>query len=194
VRGTVFEHLPVSPDVRPLAGGLLRIFNGAKTVEVISGADGSYEANVPDTAPFVSVVASGPWYFTPCPSFRSALAARIEEPLDVHVVSGAVLTATGQSNSYPMDWNRVIHGRVFERMSNGLVPVSGATVTLHSSERLQDPWAATITNERGGYSMCWVVDSQQVVEASKEGYAPASVPAITESGSIGETDLVLIRQ
>src|SRR5262245_60904549 len=76
VRGTVIEHLPVFPDVRPLAGVPLRVFGGGTVVEVTSGADGSYEAHVPDTAPFVRVAASGTQYFTPCPSRRSAESVR----------------------------------------------------------------------------------------------------------------------
>jgi hypothetical protein len=34
----------VSPDERPLAGAPLRVFGGGRIVEVVSGADGSYEA------------------------------------------------------------------------------------------------------------------------------------------------------
>ena len=77
VRGTVIEALPVSPDRRPLAGVPLRVFGGGTVVEVTSGADGYYEAQVPETAPFVRLVASGTLHFTPCPSFRSGGTARV---------------------------------------------------------------------------------------------------------------------
>ena len=92
VRGTVFEDLPVSPDERPLAGAPLRVFGGGRIVEVVSGADGSYEADMPATSSFVRVVASGPWYFSPCPSFRWGGASRVEGPMDVHVISGATVS------------------------------------------------------------------------------------------------------
>lgn len=133
VRGTVFEDLPVFPDERPLGGVPLRVFGGGRVVEVISGADGSYEADMPATSSFVRVVASGPWYLSPCPSFRWGGAFPVEEPLDVHVSSGAVLQAYGTPN-LPSS-GKEIWGRVFERISGRLEPVSGATVTLQGSER-----------------------------------------------------------
>ena len=191
VRGTVFEDLPVSPDVRPLAGAPLRVFGGGRIAEVISGADGYYEADMPDTASFVRVVASGPQYFSPCPSFRWGGAARVDEPLDVHVVSGAVLQATGTPN-LPTS-GKAVWGRVFERISDRLEPVSGAIVTLHGSERLQNPVANTVTDARGLYEMCYVTPPGYLVEARKEGYAPVSVPAII-GWNFEMTDLILTRQ
>ena len=50
VRGTVIEYLAVFPDQRPLAGVPLRVFAGGTVVEATSGADGSYEAQVPEVA------------------------------------------------------------------------------------------------------------------------------------------------
>jgi hypothetical protein len=190
VRGTVFEDLPVFPDERPLGGVPLRVFGGGRIVEVISGADGSYEADMPDTASFVRVVASGPWYFSPCPSFSWGGASRVE-PLDVHVVSGAVLQAHGTPN-LPSS-GKEIWGRVFERMSDRLEPVSGATVTLHGSDRLQNPVANTVTDARGRYAMCYVTPPDYLVEARKEGYAPVSVPAVI-GWDFEMTDLILTRQ
>jgi hypothetical protein len=191
VRGTVFEDLPVFPDERPLAGVPLRVFGGGRIVEVISGADGSYAADMPATASFVRVVASGPDYFSPCPSFRWSGAFPVEEPLDVHVSSGAVLHAHGTPN-LPTS-GKAIWGRVFERISGRLEPVSGAIVTLHGSERLQNPVANSVTDERGMYEMCYVTPPDYLVEARKEGYAPVSVPAVI-GWEHEMTDLILTRQ
>jgi len=117
VRGVVLEDLPVFPDVRPAAGVPVRVFSGGRVVEATSGADGSFETDVPETAPFVRVVAAGPWYFTPCPAFRRAEDALFDEPLEVMVVSGAVLSAIGERHTGAAD--RLVFGWVFEQTSAG---------------------------------------------------------------------------
>ena len=173
VQGVIFEDLPVSPDMRHGPGVPVRVFGGGRVVEATSGADGSFLADVPGTAPFVRVVAAGPLYFTPCPAFRSGGAARVEEPLEVNVVSGAVLSQTRTWINYPAD--RLVWGEVVERSSAGARPISGATVTLLGSAPLENPLAATMTDARGLYAMCMPTRwSNYVVEVRKEGYVPAS--------------------
>lgn len=192
VRGTVFEHSTVSPE-RPLAGVPLRVFGGGTVVEVTSGADGAYAAVVPDTAPFIRVVASGPLHFTPCASLRPGGAARIEGPLDVHVVSGAAVSSSYLPNGYPMNWSARtgVWGSV--RTSEGLEPVSGATVTFHGPEPLANPTASTVTDARGIYSLCGDSFSGGVVEARKDGYTPASAPPVY-GWNFETTDLLLTRR
>jgi len=194
VRGTVIEFLPVSPDERPAAGVPLRVFGGGTVVEVTSGADGSYEAHVPDTASFVRVAASGTVYYTPCPSFRTSESVRVDGPLDVHVVSGATLSTSGAPNSYPIDWGgRYRYGILGQvRTSEGLEPVSAASVTLHGSGRLENPRASTLTDTKGRYVLCGDRFSQEIVEARKEGYKTASVPAVF-GWNYEPTDLLLTR-
>jgi hypothetical protein len=194
VRGTVIEYLAVSPDERPLAGVPLRVFGGGTVVEVTSGANGSYEAHVPDTAPFVRVAASGTLYFTPCPSFRTGESVRVDGPLDVHVVSAATLSTSGAPNSYPIDWGgRYRYGILGQvRTSDRLEPVSGANVTLHGSAPLENPRASTLTDTNGRYVLCGDRFSHEVVEARKEGYKTASVPAVF-GWNFEPTDLLLSR-
>jgi hypothetical protein len=180
VRGTVFEDLPVSPDMRPLAGAPLRVIGGGKIVEVISGVDGSYEADMPDTAPFVRVVASGPLYFTSCPAFRWG-AARDEGPMDVHVLSGATVSTINRS-VFPNQINggdSVTWGRVVEATSHGLQPVAGAIVTLRGARHLENPVAATVSDPTGSWVLC-SADAERAgtVEARRDGYAPASIAAV----------------
>jgi hypothetical protein len=193
VRGEVIEFLAVFPDQRPLAGVPLRVFGGGTVVEVTSRADGSFEAHVPDTAPFVRVAASGTQYFSPCPSRRSAQSVRVDGPLIVHVVSGATLLS-GASFSYPIDWGGGnqqfgIHGQV--RTAEGLEPVSGANVSLQGSELHAK--ASTLTGSNGRYVLCGDWGTGEVVEARKEGYKAASVPAVF-GYEHESTDLLLTRQ
>ena len=192
VRGVIFEDLPVSPDVRLAPGIPVRVFGGGRVVEATSGADGSFLADVPETAPFVRVVAAGPWYFTPCPAFRSGGAAPVEEPLEVHVVSGAVLSNTGSPAFSGGD--RMAWGAVSERTSAGLQPISGATVTLLGSAPLENPLAATLTDARGFYAICLPTRTGgYVVEVRKEGYALASAAAVI-GWDFETTDFVLTRR
>jgi hypothetical protein len=194
VQGTVIEFLPVYPDERPLAGVPLRVFGGGTVVEVTSGADGSYEARVPDTGSFVRVAASGPLYFTPCPSLRTRESVRVDGPLDVNVVSAATLSTSGAPNSYPIDWaGRYRYGILGQvRTSGTLEPVSGANVTLHGSEPLENPRASTLTDANGRYVLCGDRSSHELVEARKEGYKTASVPAVF-GWNFETTDLLLTR-
>jgi hypothetical protein len=192
VRGMIVEALPVSPDVRPGSRVPVRVFGGGSVVEATSGTDGSFEVAVPDTAPFVRVVAAGPLYFTPCAAFRAGVAARVEEPLEVNVVSGSVLSETGAPNSYWGD--RQVWGAVFEQTSAGRQPISGATVTLMGSAPRENPLAATLTNARGFYDMCMPTRTESyVVEVRKEGYTPASGAAVT-GWDFETTDFVLTRR
>jgi hypothetical protein len=192
VRGVIFEDLPVSPDMRLAPGVPVRVFGGGRVVEATSGADGSFLADVPETAPFVRVVAAGPLYFTPCPAFRSGENARVAEPLEVRVVSGAVLSKTGSPKSYSAD--RVAWGSVSERTSAGLQPVSGATVTMLGTASLENPLAVTLTDARGFYTICFPSRSANYdVEVRKEGYAPASRPPVI-GWDFETTDFVLTRR
>ena len=195
VRGVVFEHLPVFPDIRPGAGVPVRVFGGGKVVEAISSADGSFEADVPETATFVRVVAAGPQYFTPCPGVRLGGDRHVKEPLDVNVFSGANL-------SHTMNWLRVtggfVWGEVSEQTSAGRRPISGVSVTLLGSAPLENPLAATLTDESGRYMMCLPTRSTDyVVDVRKEGFVPASgVPAYWSAmgWDLESTDFVLTRR
>ena len=192
VRGVIFEDLPVSPDVRPGPGVPVRVFAGGRVVEATSGADGTFLADVPETAPFVRVVAAGPVYFTPCPAFRSGGAALDVEPLEVNVVSGAVLSQTRTWISYPAD--RLVWGGVFEQAAAGSRPISGATVTLRGSAPLENPLAATMTDARGFYAMCMPTRfPDYAVDVRKEGYAPASSAPVV-GWNFETTDFVLTRR
>ncbi len=192
VRGAIFEDLPVSPDVRPGPGVPVRVFAGGRVVEATSGADGTFLADVPETAPFVRVVAAGPLYFTPCPAFRSGGAALDEEPLEVHVVSAAVLSKTGAPQSYSGD--RLAWGAVSERTSAGLQPISGASVTLLGRAPLENPLAATLTDARGFYEICLPSRSADYnVEVRKEGYALSSSSPVI-GWDFETTDFVLTRR
>ena len=192
VRGVILEDLPVSPDVRPGSGVPVRVFGGGRLVEATSGPDGSFEADVPETAPFVRVVAAGPLYFTPCPGFRPGGAARAEEPLEVKVVSGSVLSKTGAPRSYSS--SNQVWGGVYENTSAGRKPISGATVTLLGSAPLENPLAATLTDARGFYDMCIPTRSADyIVEVRKDGYTPASGPNVL-GWNFETTDFVLTRR
>jgi hypothetical protein len=192
----VFEHLPVFPDIRPGAGVPVRVFGGGRVVEAISRADGSFEADVPETAPFVRVVAAGPQYFTPCPGVRLAGDRHVKEPLDVNVVSGAVLS------NRPPQFLRLtggfVYGEVSEQTSAGRRPISGAGVTLLGSAPLENPLAATLTDAAGFYMMCLPTRSTDyVVDVRKEGYVPASGPPAYWSAmgwDFESTDFVLTRR
>jgi hypothetical protein len=193
----VLEYLPVFPDIRPGPGIPVRVFAGGRVVEVTSGADGSFEADVPETAPFVRVVAGGPLYFTPCPGFRPAGDRHVEEPLRVHVVSGAVLSNTRFWPNLP-GGGGFVYGEVYEQTSAGRRPISGATLTVLGSAPLENPLAATPTNPTGFYYMCLPTRSTDyVVEVRKEGYVPASRPPAYWS-ALGwdheSTDFVLTRR
>ena len=185
VRGTVFEHTP--SGVRPLEGVPLRVFKGAgdrpEVVDVTSGADGSYEVGVTEWPSFVRVhVAPDSPYRAPCPPYAWA-----EQRLDVHVVAGAILSATGippsfPTNSIPASSNfyfRVL-GVVTERTSGGVKPLPGATVALLNGapgESGDDAhWADTFTDANGRYLLCWVGHSEVsgYVQTQKEGYARVS--------------------
>jgi hypothetical protein len=192
VRGVIVEDLSVFPDERPGSSVPVRVFGGGRVVEAISGTDGTFEVAVPETAPFVRVVAAGPLYFTPCPGFRSGEAARVEEPLEVRVVSGSVLSETGAPRSYSGD--RQVWGGVFEQTPAGRLPISGATVTLIGGVPLENPLAVTLTNARGYYDMCMPTRTgSYVVEVRKEGYAPASAAAVI-GWDFETTDVVLTRR
>lgn len=116
----------------------------------------------------------------------------LEEPLEVRVVSGAVLSDTGAPQSYSGDHQ--VWGGVFEQTSAGRQPISGATVTLTGGGPLENPLAATLTNARGLYDMCLPTRTAgYVVEVRKEGYAPASAAA-NIGWDFETTDFVLTRR
>jgi hypothetical protein len=197
VRGVIIENLPVFPDVRPAAGVTVRVFGGGRVVEATSGADGSFEAAVPETASFVRVVAAGPWYFTPCPAVRRAADKLFDEPLEVMVVSGAVLSNTRFWPNLP-GGGGFVYGAVREQTSAGGQGISGVTVTLLGSAPLENPLAATVTDPIGSYYMCLPTRSTDyVVDVRKEGYVPASGPPAYWSAlgwDFESTDFVLTRR
>jgi hypothetical protein len=193
----VLEDLNVFPDTRPGAGVLVRVFGGGRVVEAISRADGSFEADVPETAPFVRVVAAGPQYFSPCPGVRLAGDRHAAEPLEVIVVSGAVLSNTWFWTSLP-GGGGFVFGAVSEQKSAGGQGISGATVTVLGSSPLENPLAATLTDARGFYTMCLPTRSTDyLVDVRKEGYVPASGPPAYWSAlgwDYESTDFVLTRR
>ena len=197
VRGVVFEDLPVFPDIRPAAGVPVRVFGGGRVVEATSGADGSFEADVPETAPFVRVVAAGPQYFSPCPGFRLAGDRHVKEPLEVIVASGAVLSNTRSWINFS-GGGGFVYGGVVEQSSAGGQGISGVTVTLLGSAPLENPLAATLTDAIGFYFMCLPTRSTDyVVDVRKEGYVPASgSPAYWSAlgWDFESTDFVLTRR
>jgi hypothetical protein len=197
VRGVVVEYLPVFPDIRPAAGVPVRVFGGGRVVEAISRADGSFEADVPETAPFVRVVAAGPQYFSPCPGVRRAEDRHGEEPLEVNVVSGALLSNTRFWPNLP-GGGGFVYGGVSEQKSAGGQGISGATVTVLGSAPLENPLAATLTDAFGFYTMCLPTRSTDyVVDVRKEGYVPASAPPAYWSAlgwDFEPTDFVLTRR
>jgi hypothetical protein len=179
---------------RPLAGIRLRVDGAAQTTDdVASGADGSFNVPVYDSTDFFMVQAApGSLYFTPCPAFAwNGQAKRVE--LDVHVVSGAILSTVGMPPSYPTEspiggYRALISGRVVERTSGGLEPVSGATVSLDSDT------GDTLTDANGRYLLCSVGNSEVgvTVSARKLGYTTASAFGIPWFG--WDLDFELMRR
>jgi hypothetical protein len=180
VRGTVVEH--TNSGAHPIAGVPLRVSAVVgvtrTSVAAISGADGSYSVEVIDGAGFVKVqMDPGSVYFAPCPPFSWSRGPL--DGFDVHVVSGAILSSTGIPPSFPQsfphglpDTVRVL-GVVSEEMNGGLLPVSGATVTLVGSGEVA---ASTLTDANGRYALCWVGNTEVYgrVDASKVGYTSMS--------------------
>jgi hypothetical protein len=164
-------------------------------LDVTSGADGSFNVPVPDSAVFFRAQAApGSSYFTPCPPFAwNGQAVRVE--LDVHVVSGAILSTTGMPPSYPTEspiggFRALISGRVVERTAAGLEPVPAATVTMSGASLLAD----TLTDSSGRYLLCSVGNPEVavVVSAHKAGYLPASANDLPWFG--WDLDFELTRQ
>ena len=178
--GTVFEH--TMSGARPLAGVRLRVFQALPNVpsnqfvDVTSVADGSFNVAKPDSTYFVTAhTAPGSSYFTPCPAFSWSQAARVE--LDVHVVSGAILSTAGMPPSYPTQsqsggFRALISGRVFESTAGRLESVSGATVAMGRNEEE----FATLSDANGRYLLCSVGNTEVavLVSARKAGYQSAS--------------------
>jgi hypothetical protein len=197
VGGKIFEH--TMSGVRPIGGVPVRVFPSVPHepthfVDVTSGADGSFSAAVRDSMYFVTAqVAPGSTYFTPCPPFAwNQQATRVE--LDVHVVSGAVLSTAGMPPSYPTEsppggFRALISGRVAERTARGPEPVAGATVVMSGAQPLVVPTpgatvpvhegdavADTLTDANGRYLLCSVGNPEVAVfvSARKAGYVTAS--------------------
>ncbi len=181
IGGTVFEH--TMSGARPLAGVRLRVsqalsdVRGHQVVDVTSGADGSFNVARRDPIHFVTAqTAPGSAYFTPCPAFTWSLPpTRVE--LDVHVVSGAILSTAGTPPSYPTQsqsggYRALISGRVVERTAGGLEPVPAATVAVGGN----DEQYATLSDANGRYLLCSVGNPEVavVVSARKAGYLTAS--------------------
>jgi hypothetical protein len=142
-------------------------------VDVTSGADGSFHAAKIESSFFVSTqVAPGSSYFAPCPPFAWSQATRVE--LDVHVVSGALLSTTGMPPSYPTQslpggFRALISGRVVERIAGGFEPVSSARVAMVEG-------SDTLSDANGRYLLCSIGNTEVAVTvtASKAGYVTAS--------------------
>jgi hypothetical protein len=178
IRGTVFEH--TMSGARPLGGVRIHVFQSLpnvpreQVVDVTTGADGSFSVAKIESSHFVRAqVAAGSSYFTPCPTFTWSQATPLE--LDVHVVSGAILSTAGMPPSYPTQslplggFRALISGRVVERTAGGLEPVSAATVAMAEG-------SDTLSDANGRYLLCSIGNTEVAVtvSASKPGYGTAS--------------------
>ena len=175
--GTGCEH--TMSGARPLAGVRIQVFQSLpqvpreQVVDVTSGADGSFNVARLDSTHFVyAQLAPGSSYFTPCPPFTWSQAAPLE--LDVHVVSGAILSTAGMPPSYPTQslpggFRALISGRVVERTAGGLEPVSAATVAMVEG-------SDTLSDSNGRYLLCSIGNTEVAVtvSASKAGYGTSS--------------------
>ena len=199
VSGTVFEH--TEAGVAPLAGVPLLVYGYHEslawaTLRLASDADGRYQ--VPGLAArnavFVRVdpVAG---YRAPCPP--SSYNPEVKVPLDVHVASQSLLSATGAPASMPVGFFTVL-GRVTERIGNDVLPVGGASVDMFVGDSRyspdifeDDPDVQTMTAADGRYWMCAIRDDFALdVRVRKAGYRTTS----QQVGNSWTADMELVRE
>jgi hypothetical protein len=112
----------------------------------------------------------------PCPSGTDVLKGNAT--FDVHVVSTTLLSTAGAPASMPRTaiW---ISGVVFERTSEGVRPIAGATVDLAGDDSDRWVFSTTLTDAEGRYLLCTAppgtgTDQIMWVRVHREAYRPAS--------------------
>jgi hypothetical protein len=179
VSGTVFEH--AISGVRPQAGVPVRVRVWGATPVLLDGVSdsaGRYEiSGVPQTRAAITIAPpSQSDYRAPCPSGSTAITG--DASFDVHVVSTALLSTSGVPASIERSILRV-EGTVIERVSDGVLPVAGATVDLADDDSDRWVFSTTLTDARGRYLACEAppgtgTDQVLWVRVQKDGYRPAS--------------------
>ena len=179
VSGTVFEH--TFSDIRPQPGVPIRVRLWGRTSILLDGVTdsaGRYEiSGVPPGASQVTIAPpDGSDYRAPCPSGGNGPTS--DTSFDVHVVSTTLLSTSGAPASIPSSFLS-IGGTVLERVSDGTLPVAGATVDLAGDDSDRWVYSTTVTDARGRYLVCTAppgvgTDQIHTVRAHKDGYHPAS--------------------
>jgi hypothetical protein len=182
VSGVAYEH--TAGGIQPLGNLPLRV-DGMRdgyahvTIDVVTDADGRYE--VPGLEREFVMVGARPQhaYLSPC---SSRLWLRNDDAVNVHVVSRAVLLATGTPQSMPplsklagYPLVGAVSGFVTESTPGGVRPVAEASVEhLYGDGRSGNPTGFTLTNADGYYVLCGYWDDYgQAVRVSKDGYRTA---------------------
>ena len=185
--GTVLEHTGEGP--RPLPNAPLIVSIGfSPYLQVTSDATGRYSiSDVPNGAfsnGSISIApAAGSGYYAPCPNGGVLVRDR---PVDVHVVSGTLLSTTGMPASVPLLGPIWVSGKVFESTPQGPLPIAGALVNMGNSDvDLFGVWrgSTTLTDAAGRYLLCpnlpgHGTDTQISIRVRLNGYQPASRPAL----------------
>lgn len=173
--GVVFDHTSAGPRPRAAVPLLVRS-RGLPGGQVTSDVNGRYEiSGVPSGA-----VTIGPWieadYRAPCPPGTDVLKGNAT--FDVHVVSTTLLSGAGAPASMPKTdlW---ISGVVFERTSEGVRPIAGATVDLANDDSERRVISTTLTDAAGRYLLCTAPpgtgsDQTMWVLVRREAYRPGS--------------------
>jgi len=171
--GVVFEHL--TTEVRPLAHARIRVrTTGGVILEGTANTAGRYEISGVPADAMVIEPSTDTEYRAPCPPGVLGSNNR----LDVHVVSTALLSTLGTPSSLPTGsiW---VSGTVFERTSEGMRPIAGASVALAADDSDRLVVSSTLTDEAGRYLVCPVppgagTDQVAWVRVRKENYPPTS--------------------
>lgn len=177
VSGVAFEH--TSTGQHPIAGVPLRIHSAASGgifLDVTTDADGRYVASQVRAGAVSIAPALTSGYFAPCPSGTDALAGHAT--FDVHIVSAALLSATGAPPSLPTT-SIYASGTVYEVTTAGMQPVAGAFVELGWSAN-DVSYSTTLTDASGRYLVCTTppgtgTDVYSPLAVSKDGYVPRSL-------------------
>lgn len=152
--GTVYEA--TSTGRRPLAGVPLDVSleYQQRTPRVTSDSAGRYSVSI-GSAESHKVAAELEGYSQPC---RASVALTADGVLDVYVVANSLLERVAIPPSLPVV-QPTLTGRVFERTTSGLRPVSGAKVYMDFSAGFGiAPSANTVTDSAGRYLLCNVQD------------------------------------
>ena len=170
--GTVYEHTPTG--ARPLADVPLDISVEYQSwpPKLRTDADGRY--SYPGATGALKVKADLEGYSQPC---RAGAVIDRDTMLDVHVVSNAVLSASGIPPSMPVVDARIT-GRVMERTPDGrVVWIPGASVIGDfTGGNGWAPSATTVSDASGMFILCGVSNASGlglVLYVSKPGYESA---------------------